>query len=79
MAPDTAQALADQIRNAGWMVRHATRSARLRWSTCPRRKAAIDELGLIVRRAFAMSNDFEVLLTAILDALRPTDDDRAPF
>lgn len=63
--------LAARIRNAAWMVRHygrphaAARAARA---------TAIRELGLTVRDAFAESDDFEPLLVAVVDGLRPRPD-----
>lgn len=59
------------IRNDAWMVRHyapqRTPAMRLR------RAQAIQKLGLTVRYAFNRSEDFERLLVAIVDGLRPTE------
>jgi hypothetical protein len=71
MAPDLPQ-LEASIRNAAWQVRHyadqRTESRRLR------RAQAILQLGMIVRHAFAVSDDFESLLVAVVDGLSPRDD-----
>lgn len=71
MAPDTAQIVA-AILNSAWMVRHY-RGARNRL----KRSQAILHLGLTVRHGFSVSDDFEALLTAVLDGLRPDRED--PF
>ena len=71
MIPDTARHVA-AILNSAWMVRyHAlqrTPAMRLR------RAQAITKLGLTVRHAFAVSDDFEALLGAIVDGLKPRDE-----
>ena len=61
------------IRNACWFVRHYERGGRLTIQRM-RRQQAILALGLAVREAFNSSNDFEVLLAAIVDGLRPRDE-----
>lgn len=61
------------ILNAGWMVRHYQRGGRLNIQKVERAQA-IQLLGLTVREAFASSDDFEPLLVAVVDALRPRDD-----
>jgi len=70
MAPDTATLVA-AILNEAWMVRHyalkRTPSQRLR------RAQAVLKLGLVVRDAFDHSDDFEPLLGAVVDGLRPRD------
>ena len=38
------------------------------------RRQAIQKLGLEVRRAFSLSEDFEPLLAAVCDGLRPRDE-----
>lgn len=38
------------------------------------RQAAIRQLGLTVRHAFTVSDDFEALLAAVVDGGRPRDD-----
>ena len=57
----------DRIANATWMVRYygLQRNASQRL----RRKQAIQLLGLILREAFAEADDFEPILTALLDGL----------
>lgn len=67
------------ILNAAWMVRHYARGARVSQASPMRaqRARAIHELGLVVRRAFAGSDDFEPLLGAVVDGLRPQD--QQPF
>lgn len=64
------------ILNAAWMVRHYARGGR---STILKleRDGAILALGLIVRDAFSSSDDFEPLLGAVVDGLRPKED--TPF
>ena len=70
MAPDTA-ALVAAILNEAWLVRHyalkRTPSQRLR------RAQAVLKLGLVVQDAFSRSDDFEPLLGAVVDGLRPRD------
>jgi hypothetical protein len=59
------------IMNAAWMVRHYARGAGLR-ETNPAfklRADAIYKLGMICREAFNEAEDFEPLLSAIIDAL----------
>ena len=68
MTPDTTGLVAG-ILNSAWMVRHyARRRVDLR------RTQAIQHLGLVVRDAFNSSDDFEALLSAVVDGLRPKDD-----
>lgn len=69
--PDS-PALVAQILNAAWLVRHYTlqRTAAMRLQ----RAQAILRLGLTVREAFNQSDDFEALLAAVVDGLRPRDD-----
>lgn len=71
MGPDLNELVAG-IRNDAWMVLHyspqRTAAQRLR------RSQAILKLGLTVRYAFAQSDDFEALLTAVLDGLNPRSD-----
>lgn len=68
MAPDTAD-LAASIYNAAWYLRN-----RRRGSSTIERAQAILLLGLAVRHAFAVSDDFEALLVAIFDGLNKKDD-----
>ena len=72
MGPDSA-GLAASILNAAWMVRHYARGGR---SSIQReqRDLAIQQLGIAVRDAFAKSDDFETLLAAVCDGLRPKDE-----
>jgi len=72
MAPETAQYVA-AILNASWMVRHYARGGR-NGIQKQERSQAIQILGLEVRRAFDSSEDFEALLTAVVDGLRPKND-----
>lgn len=66
MAPEkTGQVHA--ILNAAWMVRHYAHSSR-------KRAEAIHNLGLVVRQSFSSSEDFEPLLAALVDGLRPKED-----
>lgn len=71
MAPDTTRQVAE-ILNAAWMVRHYAlqRTAAMRL----RRAQAVQRLGLAVREAFNTSDDFEALLAAVVDGLRPRDE-----
>jgi len=70
MAPETGDLVA-AILNDGWMVRHyalqRTPSQRLR------RAQAIQKMGVTVRAAFSQSDDFEALLGAVVEGLRPRD------
>ena len=61
------------ILNAGYMVRHNVRGARLSILRQERSRAIL-EMGLVVRDAFNHSDDFEALLAAVVDGLRPRDD-----
>lgn len=74
MAPDSAQLVAS-ILNAAWMVRHYVRGGR---SSIQKRErqAAIRAMGLAVRFAFNVAGEdqFEPLLAAICDGLRPRDE-----
>lgn len=72
MAPDTGQLVA-AILNAAWMVRHYARGGRSAIQRT-RRAQAIQKMGLTVREAFDSSDDFETLLGAVVDGLRPRDD-----
>ena len=60
------------IRNAGWMVLHYQLQRTSHDRLC--RAQAIQKMGLAVRDAFNNSDDFEPLLGAVLDALRPRDE-----
>jgi len=69
MDTETAE-LVSHILNSAWMVRHYARNSDLR-------QQAILRLGLTIRYAFSQSQNFEPLLTAIVDGLHPVD--RRPF
>lgn len=71
-APHTERHVAS-ILNAAWVVRHYARGGRTTIQR-PERTRAIRELGLIVRGAFSSSDDFEALLAAVVDGLRPKDE-----
>ena len=66
-------ALVAAILNAGFMVRHYARGARGRLQRAERTQA-IQHMGLAVREAFNRSEDFEPLLAAVVDGLRPRDE-----
>lgn len=68
--------LFSEIRHAGWMVRYYARGGRTGVGKL-KREQAIQRLGLAVRHAFSVSDDYESLLAAVADALRPKDE--APF
>ena len=71
---DTASLVA-AILNAAWMVRHYARGGRHTNSRMALlRSQAIQHLGLIVRQAFTESDDFEPLLAAVADGLKPHTD-----
>lgn len=57
------------ILNAAWMVRHYCRPIQR-----ASRAGAIRDLGLVCRDAFNRNEDFEPLLAAICDGLRPRDE-----
>ena len=61
------------ILNAAWMVRHYARGGRSAIQRAER-QYAIKHLGLVVRDAFSFSDDFEPLLAAVADGLRPKDE-----
>lgn len=71
-ALDPDNALAAEIRNAGYFVRHYGRGRAGQLAEL--RRQAILKLGLTVRHAFTRSDNFELLLVAILDALRPNEE-----
>jgi hypothetical protein len=72
MGPDSA-VLTAGILNAAWMVRHYARGGRSAIHSAQRREA-IQALGVTVRDAFNSSDDYEALLAAIVDGLRPRDE-----
>lgn len=61
------------ILNAGWMVRHYARGAKGSTQRLERQQAIL-RMGLTIRDAFNKSEDFEPLLIAVVDGLRPKDD-----
>jgi hypothetical protein len=69
MGPDTG-GLVSAILNAAYMVRHYARGGRTSIGRLERQQA-IRRMGLTVREAFNMSDDFEPLLAAVVDGLRP--------
>lgn len=71
MGPDTGE-LVSAILNAGWMVRHYSRGRSGLGKM--RRDQAIIAMGEAVRNAFSTSTDYESLLAAIADALRPKEE-----
>ena len=72
MAPDSAHLVAE-ILNAGYMVRHYALGGRTGIYR-KQRTRAIRHMGLTVRSAFERSEDFETLLAAVVDGLRPRND-----
>lgn len=65
-------ALVAAILNDWWMVRHYARGARVAMHSAERAQA-IQKLGLTIRHAFSVSDDFEALIAAVLDGGRPKD------
>lgn len=61
------------ILNACWLVRHYRRGGRLTGMQRELRAKAIVALGAVVRDAFNKSQDYESLLEAVVDGLRPND------
>lgn len=62
------QAHAARIRNAAYLVRHYRRPVQQK-----QRALAIQELGRACRDAFNHCDDFELVLTAIVEGLKPHD------
>lgn len=58
------QVTLDDLRHAGWMIRHYSRNQLLR-------EQWIQKLGALSHQAFNESNDYRGILLAIVDALRP--------
>jgi hypothetical protein len=74
MAPDLPTGLyRSSIYNACRMVREYPRGARTSIGRLQRDQAIL-KLGLVVREAFSKSDDFEALLTALVDGLHRKDD-----
>lgn len=69
MAPQHTTHHVAAILNGGYMVRHYPRPGQ-----SAQRAEAIAQLGRVVRDAFNQSEDFEPLLAAICDGLRPHDE-----
>lgn len=65
--------LCSAIRNAGYLVRHYARGGRTGVGKL-KRDQAILALGATVRHAFSVSDDYESLLAAVADAIRPKED-----
>lgn len=61
------------ILNAAWMVRHYARGGRSEIQS-DQRQQAIELLGLTVREAFNSSDEYEALLGAVVDGLRPREE-----
>jgi hypothetical protein len=72
MGPDTPRHVA-AILNAAWMVRHYARGGRTTIQR-PERTQAIEHLAITLRDALNSSSDFEPLLAAVVDGLRPKDE-----
>lgn len=66
-------ALVAAILNDAWMVRHYRRGGRVGVGKLQRAQA-IQKLGVTVRNAFNASTDYETLLAALVDGLRPRDE-----
>lgn len=64
--------LVAQILNCAWMVRHYSRGGRCGIGAVQRQQAIL-YLGNAVRHAFTVSDDFEALLEAVVEGLRPKD------
>lgn len=64
------------ILNAAWMVRHYQRGSRSGIGRL-RRQQAVLKLGLTVREALNSSEDYEALLAAIVEGLRPKEGESA--
>jgi hypothetical protein len=72
MGPDGVSRWVAEIMSAGWWIRYYRRGA---MSSIGRveRAEAIRRMGEICRVAFSDCEDYEALLTAIVDALLPHD------
>ncbi len=70
MLPDNSEYVS-LILNAAWMVRHYRRG-RSGYGALLRAQAVL-RLGLTIREAFNATDDFEALLAAVVDGLRPAD------
>lgn len=76
MGPTDTGSLVAAILNAAWMVRHHARGGRVTRGSpmAAKRDEAIRQLGVTVRDAFNQCEDFEPLLAAVCDGLRPHDE-----
>jgi len=76
MDGSSTDALVASILNAAWMVRHHARGGRVSADSpmAAKRQEAIRAMGVIVRDAFQSSEDFEALLAAVVDGLRPREE-----
>ena len=63
----SAEKWVSEIHNAAWHVRNVRPVSRVRHAQ------AIQRLGVTVRAALAESDDFEAILAAVVDGLRPLD------
>ena len=72
MAPDIADLIA-AILNDSYLVRHYHRGGRTGIGRA-RRTQAIQKLGLTLREALNRTEDFEAILTALVDGLHPRDE-----
>ena len=73
MVPETTTHHVSSIYNAAWFVRHYVRGGRMAIQR-QQRQQAIQDMGLVVRKAFNASDDFEPLLTAVVDGLSKSND-----
>lgn len=76
MLPDRAWGRLAEIRNAAWFFRYYSRGRRHRRGSPMklRYEQAVQRLGLAVRVAFNSSDDFELMLDALLDSAISRDD-----
>lgn len=74
MAPDCTELVAS-IYQAAYMVRYYARGGRMARDSriAEKRSEAIRSLGLAVRHAFNVSEEFEPLLVAVFDGLQTKD------
>jgi hypothetical protein len=73
MLPETITHHVSAIYNAAWFVRFYARGGRVAIQQ-KQRKKAIQDMGLVIRKAFNASDDFEPLLTAVADGLSQKND-----
>lgn len=72
MAPDTADLVAAILQD-GYMVRNYWRGAKSSIGRIQRQQAIL-KMGMTIREAFNRSNDFEALIAAVADGVRPKDE-----